>query len=636
MLRIAYRAAPLICFGVPFLATFSFIFNHFFNTGAFFLDSGFFADLMWHKGWGLPNPAVALVAPDFPPRSYYGIHFSPLLAMISQITWWLPFDHVDIFATYMGLAQGLLGFVMWRLMIKLPFQRDAAWAAVATLLSVAFAMNGLVLGIITYPHIELLIPPLLLATLCLLLEDKFLAAAVVCGLALVIREDVGFHFFAVASLVVLLNWWGRREFPSQRALIIFAAAAFTYSCIAITVQHYFFASHSTFSWVYVGHPPFAHLTPEFVATRVASFFDARLYIWLPLLLICISTILFRNWYAMVGVVSVLPWLLLHLLAQSDAAGMLSIHYTFPIVVGVGWSILAIVYDTGREARRSSTLVKLFFIAGIVGSTFVANPAVTPFFREAVPSELALKPQRTREFMNALAHSLPLLGELRADTAIISLRPRLFTPSVWLLPQDWNGQGKPPRNIDALVYFRHGLELGKALVQLGEMGKARLFEVPGTRILIAIVGDVDPAAPISPFLHPIPDPSPRTRPLFVGFYEDPSLRWARTRSPFVSFVQCDAKNVRLEIVGYPHWPRNESGSPDSQILRVEVTVNGKLDRTLEFTPTTRQQVIDLPVVCIDDEMLVGFSYDHLIAPSEDGHSKDARKLGIGLLGEPTFD
>lgn len=552
--------------------------------------------------------------------------------MISQSTWMLAVDQIDIFATYMGFAHGLLGLVMWRLLMKLPLKQSLAWAATASALSLAFAMNGLALGVTTYPHIEILIPPLLIATFYLLLEERPFAAAVVGGLALLIREDVGFHFFAVASLVILLNWRLGKGFSSQRALCVLAAAAFAYSCIAIAIQHYFFASHSTFSWVYAGHPPFAHLTPEFVATRVLNFLDVRPYIWLPLLLICVSAALLRNWYVLVGVASVLPWLLLHLLAMSDAAGTLAIHYTFPIVIGLGWSILAIVYEANRGTGRSLAWVKTLSIAGIVASTFIGNPAVA-FFRSALPTELALKPQRTREFMNALGNSLPLLGEMRADTAIVSLRPRLFTPSIWLLPQDWNGHDRPPRNIDTLVYFSQGLELDKALVQLGEMSEARLFEVPGTRIMLAIVGELGPAAPILPFLRPVPD---RTRPLFVGFYDDPSLRWARNGSPFVSFVQCDAKNVRLEIIGYAQWPQVTPGSSDPGILRVEVTVNGKPERTLEFTPTTRQQSIDLPVVCVDREMLVRFRYDHLIAPSEDGFSKDSRKLGIGILGEPTFD
>lgn len=635
MMRIAYVAAPILCFAAPFLATFSFIFNHFFYSGAFFLDSGLFADLMWHKGWELPNPAVSLVAPEFPPPSYFGIHFSPLLAMVSSITWGLPFDQIDIFATFMGLAHGLLGIVMWRLLMKLPLRRGAAWVAVATLLSTAFAMNGLALSVTTYPHIEILIPPLLIATLYLLLERRTFAAAAVGGLALLIREDVGFHFFAISSLAILLNWWRDREFLPTKALCVFAGAAFVYSCAAIAVQHYFFASHSTFAWVYAGHPPFAHLTPEFIAARTTSFLESRPYIWLPLLLICISAALLRNWYAMIGVASVVPWLLLHLLALSDAAGTLAIHYTFPIVIGVGWSILAIVCDSRQAARRSFALVKVLSIAGIISSTFVTNPALS-FFPQAVPTELALKPKRTREFMNALSDSLPFLGQLRADTAVISLRPRLFTPAVWLVPQDWKSKDRPPKGINTLVYFSQGFELNKALAQLEEMSSAQLFKVPGTSILVAIAGELDAATPITPFLHGIPAPPRRTTPLFIGFDEDPSIRWARTRSPSVRVVQCSAKNVRLEVIGYAHWPIKEPKSSDPGVLRVEVTVNGEPNRMLEFTPTTRQQLIDFPVVCIGDEMLVNFKYDYLIAPSEDGRSRDTRKLGIGVLGDPTFN
>lgn len=634
--RVAYGAAPILCFGLPFLAAFSFIFNHFFSAGAFFFDSGFFADLMWHKGWGLPNPAVSLVAPEFPPHSYYGIHFSPLLAIISQIAWPLPVDQVDIFATYMGLAHGLLGLVMWRLLMKLSFERSAAWAAISAVLSIAFAMNGLALSVTIYPHIEILIPPLLIITFYLLLEERFLAACLVGGLSLLIREDVGFHFFAVASLVIFLNWWRGKGLSSQRALCLFATSAFAYSCIAIAVQDHFSAPQSTFSWVYAGDPAFAHLTPTFIANRLSNLLIHRPYIWLPLLMVCISAIVLKNWYALVGVAAVLPWLLLHLLAVTEWAGTLWIHYTFPIVIGVGWSILALVHDSRQGARRQAALVKVLSIAGITASTFVGNPAAVAFFGGVVPTEFALKPQRTRDFMNALGGSLPLLGRLRADSGVISLRPRLFTPAGWLLPRYWNSHGRPSRDIKTLVYFNRSFEPAMALAQLGEMNNARLFKVPDTNIMIAISGDLSATAPITPFLHRVPDPPRRTGPLYIGFDVEPSMRWGRDRSPYVSLVKCAAKNVRLEIIGYATWPKNEQSSSVPGVLRVEVTVNDKPERTLEFTPTTRQQFVELPVVCVNDEMVVRFNYDYLIAPSEDGRSKDTRKLGIGIVGDPTFN
>lgn len=621
----------MLCFGVPFLVAFIFIFNHFFSVGAFFLDSGFFADLMWHKGWGLPNPAAALVTPEFPPPSYYGIHFSPLLAIVSQVTWPLPFDQVDIFATYMGLAHGLLGFVMWRLLMKLPFERGVIWAAISAVLAMAFAMNGLALSITTYPHIEILIPPLVIITLYLLLEERFLAAALVGGLALLTREDVGFHFFSVAILVVFLNWWRGAGLSSQRMLCIFAAGAFAYSCIAIVVQDHFSASRSTFSVVYAGHPAFAHLTLTFIKNRMSDFLVDRPYIWLPLLVICVSAIVLKNWYAMVGVVSVLPWLMLHLLALSSWAGSLWVHYTFPMVIGVGWSILALVYAT----RQQIVLVKVLLIAGIIASTFVGSPAVA-FFREAMPTEFALKPQRTREFMDALGDSLPLLGQVRADSGIIALRPELFTPAVWLVPQAWSLHDRPPKDVKILVYFSRSFELVKALAQLGEMKNARLFKVPDTNIMIAIASNLNTAVPITPFLHRVPDPPRRTGPLYVGFDVEPLMRWGRNRSPYVSLVKCAARNVRFEIIGYATWPKKDQASSVPGVLRVEVTVNDKPERTLEFTPTTRQQFVELPVECVNGEMLVRFNYDYLIAPSEDGRSKDSRKLGIGIVGDPAFN
>jgi hypothetical protein len=110
----------------------------------------------------------------------------------------------------------------------------------------------------------------------------------------------------------------------------------------MAVQDHFSAPQSTFSWVYAGDPAFAHLTPAFIANRLGSFLVHRPYVWLPLLMVCQSAIVLKNWYALIGVAAVLPWLLPHLLATTDWAGTLWIHYTFPssLAWGASWRLSA--------------------------------------------------------------------------------------------------------------------------------------------------------------------------------------------------------------------------------------------------------------------------------------------------------
>jgi len=56
--RLIAAVAAIVALAVPFLVIYVYILNHFYDQGAFFWDSGWFADLMWHKPWSLPNSKV--------------------------------------------------------------------------------------------------------------------------------------------------------------------------------------------------------------------------------------------------------------------------------------------------------------------------------------------------------------------------------------------------------------------------------------------------------------------------------------------------------------------------------------------------------------------------------------------------
>jgi hypothetical protein len=635
--RVAHVAGAAISFVVPFLLTFIFIFNYFFAFGAPYLDAGWFADLMWHKAWWLPNPDVGQIAPNFPPRSYYGIHVSPLLAAISQISRLLPFDHIDIFAAYIATAHGLLGLFLWLVLQGERRRRSPIALAFSTLASVVFALNGLAISVTSYPHIEILIPGLVLLTLYLLLNERLLTAAAIGALALSIREDVGFHFFAIAGLLIVFNRLRGVPLSGQKALTSFAVVGLLYSCGAVFLQKHFFPSQDTFAHVYAGHPPFGHLTAEFAWARLTRFFEVRAYVWLPLLLICVSAVVLRSAPVLVGALAVLPWMLLHLLALSDAAGTLDSHYVFPIITAVGWTAIALMRPDLTAAHRGGYFSRLGLIGATVLTTFAGNPKVMAFLHETVPTEQALHPQGTRQFVDALSASVPGLRQLRADSGAISLRPDMFTPQVWLVPQDWTGDRRPSADVDVLVFFNRGFEREKALVQLGAMANPRLYSVSGTNILVAVAANAELGARAARLLVPAPNSAGAIPYFFTGFYPlDSGLRWARTRSPSLHVWNCAASTLRLRVIGYALWPKGAAGSARPDAFRIHVTVNRTRQSTLEFTPSLQQQSLDVPIRCVDREMAVRFDYDYLISPSQHSDSADARMLGIGIVGDPEFD
>ena len=489
---------------IPFSLVYFWILNHFYQQGAFFLDAGWLADLMWHKNLILPNPKVILVSSDWPPWSWYGIHISPIFSIISSLSYALPFDRVQIFAIYSGTTHGLLAFFMCRIFCRWWFTPSIAWLFVATILSVVFALNGLAISIATYPHFELLISALLLGCLYLLFERRFVLAGITAFLALLVREDAGFHLAAVLSLVVVLNRVKGISFKSQKPLCIFLGLAFLYSCLAMIAQKLAFPLFSSFEFVY-GNPPFAHVTIDLLANRVMEIWHSRICVWLPLLILIVGAVLFRMPYVFVGAIAFIPWLSIQILAAGEIAGTLKGHYAYPIILSIGWIGIALAIEAPRNTRDKA--LRLSFVAAVIAATYVATPEVPVFFRACIPSEFALYPQPTRDFTTLLEETLPLIQRVRADAGIVSLAPRRFMPDEWLGLQEWTRQ--PVSNdTELLVFFRNGYDRPRAIAQLGVMRDPHVYQVAQTNIIVVTAGASDPSLPISRFLQKTTDVMPR--------------------------------------------------------------------------------------------------------------------------------
>lgn len=491
---VARAVAGALSFCVPFSLAFGFISNQFLNSGTVFLDAGWFADLMFQPDWRLPNPDVMRVGDN--PVSFYGVHFSPILAIVSQLARVLPLDRVSLFAAYMGAAHGLLGLTM---LYVLSRRLDGAfWLTVAAGISIAFGLNGIALNITTYPHYEALAPGLVLLSLAFLIEKRLVPAWIVGAFAVAVREDVGFHFVAILGPLVVVEFVRIGSIKPQRHMLAFAAACLAYSIAAIVCQKQFFATNDTFGLVYAGNDWFAHLTGDLIERRLALVFDERVHIWLTIVALLGMAAVTSNAYAAIGAVAFLPWLALHLVAYRDGAGTLSIHYPFPLIIGVGWAAIAYVHFGSQHSRRSRC-VAATCLGLVVGSTYVSNDAVRAFFLAAVPRGFASDRGPTIRFANALTASLPVLGNIKVDTSVMSLAPTGLSPDAWLWPRDWNDRG-PSTDTDVTVYLHNGIDQAMVAAQVAAMGPVVLYSVPGTNIRVASKGIVNLHAPIAPLLQ----------------------------------------------------------------------------------------------------------------------------------------
>ena len=499
--RLEAALAAVLAFVVPFALVYFYILNHFYQRGAFFFDSGWLADLMWHKNLALSNPNVLLLNvikadQHFPPWSYYGTHISPIFSIISSLSYALPFDRVQVFAIYSGAAHGLLGLFMCRIFSRWWFTPSVIWLVFATIFSVAFALNGLAISIATYPHFELLISALLLGCLYFLLEKRIVLAGITAFLAMLVREDAGFHLVAMLSLFVALNCLKGIPLKSQKPLCVFIVLAFLYSCLALVAAKLAFPHFSSFRWVY-GNPPFGHVTIELLANRLTEIWHSRVCVWLPLLLLIVGAVVLRAPYVFVGAIVFIPWLSVQLLAVGETAGTLNAHYAYPVILSIGWIGISLAIDVPGSSINK--LLRASFAAVVIVATFVATPAVPVFLRDCIPSEFALHPQPTRTFMTLLEQTMPLINRIRADAGIMSLSPESFSPDAWLRPQAW-AKEPPSKDTEMLIFFRDGYEHPKAIAQVEAMRDPHVYKVPHTEIMVVTSGPSDPNFPISRVLQ----------------------------------------------------------------------------------------------------------------------------------------
>ncbi len=180
--------------GVPFALFYRLILFHFYVRGSFVLDTGLLASLMWH------NTAALQVPASTGGFSFFEQHVSPVLVLVSAVSYALPLSMPQLFAAFVGLCHGLMALAVFWLLVSGYGLRRGWPLALATMASLAFAFNGLAIAIVRYPHFETFgAACLLLFFVALVLECRTIAV-IAFVFAIATREDVGLHAFGFLAV----------------------------------------------------------------------------------------------------------------------------------------------------------------------------------------------------------------------------------------------------------------------------------------------------------------------------------------------------------------------------------------------------------------------------------------------------
>ena len=367
--RFGYRTALLaaVCFVLPQVVIANSLLHHFYVHGAPLYDAGWFAYWTTH--------ALTLDVITIP-----SINDHPMLAT-HVFLFFFPLSYIyQIFSSflseqvYFSIVQGAWAGMVSLAIFLIGYRAMNCW--LLAVVSVVTGLNPFVFTSTSFPHVEMAMPAfiaLFIAFWVRLREHRrlwWLSFLPLAGL-LSVREDAGLHGFGLFILLTAYFWWRTRErrdiwrFFGQVSLICIG-----YSVVAFLVRQSFSVGDDTIVWKFVGSPPYTHLTFDLIWERLAFIASNREYVYIPVLALALLAVLQRSLLPLIAAVSVLPWMLWHLIAKDQHAGTFFPYTMAPVMVVMFWPLTSALLrdvlltqpDATREhpdPRQESTLPKFW-------------------------------------------------------------------------------------------------------------------------------------------------------------------------------------------------------------------------------------------------------------------------------------
>lgn len=413
-----------------FLVAYRFVLHHF-MAGPFLWDQGWYASAIFQNGFLLPNPPY--LRPNLG-ESLFTQHLYGLVSLASPLSH-LFSTHYFYFATVVGVSHALtfVGPFLLVLAAREPARRTWLHALIATVAGLAFALSGAAVSELGYPHFEIAIPALFLVFLALYLLGFRRTSWIALALGLLVREDAGLHYFGYLAVIAIYQRRTIRQPITARALAGAAVASLTVSVIMLVVQRQFFPlGQSMFVKSFIGSPAFAHVSWAASSTRLRAFVAGASgpALYAPVLLIAAAAVLVRSASYVLAFVACLPWIIANVFfSLTPAAQTLSLYYSFPLLVGLAWPLLAVHWGSDRAARYGSLVCIGACVLSALVLPFHANVMAAAKVGGALSAEAY---SRQRACLEAEFRST---DDLYADTAVVAMFPQSVPPKRVLRTED---------------------------------------------------------------------------------------------------------------------------------------------------------------------------------------------------------
>lgn len=458
--------------------------NAFYGSGDM-TDGAWLATVAWHNNIQLNGPPAFW-------ESFFKEHVSPIFWLTNIISYILPLSKFDFFAVVLGATYALFAtgiFRLWQLGIKSERPSIAA-TFVMIVVALAASFSGVGMQALRLPHHEMMFPAFAVWFLISLIEKKYNWASLCFCLALMVREDMGFHLFGVLFLTLMVFKFTRITFPQGKLVWRYALAAFVYAVLMMLFKNFVFSEvgGGVFQRSYIGSPPWHHITADLLQQRWDFYVASRGYIYLPFALTCIWAAIIRNPLLPVGYLAFVPWLLLSFFATNDTTATLSYYYGFPFWLSLAWPLVAIhLWPTASKFKLGQKPYILVLLASLI--VFDAGHwTVYPFTKCSYvgfpfqPSDGLINRDMTEKFVDYFIKNEKTFEQngLGMDMAVQALVVDHSSRDSWL--QDLQDKNVQP---SILIYYQGGYQGGTHVLPLLKSGLYNYFyEVPGTPVRLA--------------------------------------------------------------------------------------------------------------------------------------------------------
>lgn len=455
-----------------------FTYNHFYATGPFIHDAGWFSHTVFRQGLAPSNPPAAEASP-----SYFSLHVSLLVVLGSVLSTLFPGDRVDWYCLFQAAIYAPLGAsVAWLVPSR---ARSAAIGGVAAVgaASLAFAFNGEAIACMGYPHFEIAIATGICLMLAGLATERPRTAWAGLAIAIGTREDGGAHAATFLVAVLACGLVGRPFPVTRKRIVVMTAVAAVATFALMAVQKKVFHGASLFQQEYLGEPAYAHITLAELRRRLGLVLDQSLFVVFPIVATVVIAAIDRDARWLLGWAVTLPWLLLNFLAHQAPKVTFDTYVGFPFIAGMFWlgAYAVVKYGSSAPPLRMLARLAVVSLASSVGM-FWSYPGTTVYELRAMAVPRDVDGPAMRRYARTLRASPNAYGHILTDPSMASWVTEAL-PARGVIHDGSDRDAASLGAYDAFTFFRTGLLGGDVFNVLANGHFSSCGELPRTAVVL---------------------------------------------------------------------------------------------------------------------------------------------------------